>query len=206
MLFKDRRDAGHQLATELQSFNLKDGLVIGLPRGGVVVAAEVSRTLDLPLDIIIPRKIGAPFNPELAIGALVEDLVLLNDGLIAGFGIDPDYIQSEVAKEKKEAARRFVLYRHGRASPQFKGRTVIIVDDGIATGATIRVSIKYLQSKGVKRLIIAVPVAPPDTVNQLKSEGFEVVCLYAPPSFAAVSQFYEEFPQTQDSEVIRLLE
>lgn len=98
------------------------------------------------------------------------------------------------------------LYRHGRASPQFKGKTIIVVDDGIATGATMHASLKYLQSKGAKRLIIAVPVAPPEIVNQLKTEGFEVVCLYTPLSFAAVGQFYEEFPQIQDSEVIKLLD
>jgi putative phosphoribosyl transferase len=177
-----------------------------LPRGGVVVAAEIARILHLPLDIIVPRKIGAPFNQELAIGALVEDVVFLNDVLIQEFGIDYSYIQSEIAKEKKEASRRLALYRRGKSAPKFKGQTVIVVDDGIATGATMRASLQYLKSKEVIRLIVAVPVAPLETVKQFKSDGFEVVCLYTPVSFAAVGQFYEEFGQTQDSEVIKLLE
>jgi len=205
MLFKNRQDAGRQLSIELQSLNLKNGLIIGLPRGGVVVAAEIARILDLPLDIIVPRKIGAPFNSELAIGALVDDIVLLNEPLIKEFGIDPSYIQSAVAKEKKEAARRLALFRHGKPSPKFKDQTVIVVDDGIATGATMRASLRYLKSKGTKRLIAAVPIAPPETVKQLQHEGFEVVCLYMPVSFAAVGQFYEEFLQTQDADVIKLL-
>ena len=205
MLFKNRQDAGRQLAIKLQSLKIKDGLIIGLPRGGVVVADEIARKLDLPLDIIIPRKIGAPFNPELAIGALVEDTVLLNDALIEEFGIDATYIRSEIAKEKKEAARRLALFRHGKSPPAFKGRTVIVVDDGIATGATMRASLQYLKSKDAKRLIAAVPVAPPETVKQLQNEGFQVICLYTPASFAAVGQFYEEFPQTQDSEVVKIL-
>ena len=205
MLFKNRQDAGRQLAAELQSLKINDGLIIGLPRGGVVVADEIARTLGLPLDIIIPRKIGAPFNPELAIGALVEDTVLLNDALIDELGIDALYIQSEIAKEKKEAARRLALFRHGKSSPAFKGRTIIVADDGIATGATMRASLQYLKSKGAGRLIAAVPVAPPETVKQLQKDGFEVICLYTPVSFAAVGQFYEEFPQTQDSEVIKIL-
>jgi len=206
MLFKDRKDAGRQLAAELQLLNIKDGLIIGLPRGGVVVAAEIARMLHLPLDVIIVRKLGAPFNPELAIGALVEDHVFLNQEFVREFGIDQAYIQSEIAREKKEASRRLALYRHGRSSPVFKGKTVIVVDDGIATGATMRVSLDHLKSKGAKRLIIAVPVAPPDTLEHLKKEGFEIICLYTPPSFAAVGEFYESFPQVQDAEVIKLLE
>lgn len=205
MLFKNRQDAGRQLAAELQRLALKEGLVIGLPRGGVVVAAQIARILGLPLDIIIPRKIGAPFNSELAIGALVEDIVFLNDALIAQFQIDHSYIQSEIAKEKKEAARRLALYRHGRSSPRFEGQTVIVVDDGIATGATMRASLKFLKAKNVKRLIAAVPLAPLETVKELQNEGYEVVCLYTPISFAAVGQFYEDFSQTQDSEVIKIL-
>ncbi len=205
MLFKNRQDAGRQLATELKPLELNEGLIIALPRGGVVVAAEIADILDLPLDIIIPRKIGAPFNSELAIGALVEGIVFLNDELISELGIDSAYIDSAVAKEKKEAARRLALYRHGRSSPNLRGRTIIIVDDGIATGATMRASLKYLKSKGVKRMIVAIPVAPHGIIQKLKSEGFEIVCLYSPIDFDAVGEFYEEFPQTQDAEVIKLL-
>ena len=205
MLFKDRKDAGRQLAAALQSLSLKDGLVIGLPRGGVVVAAEVARALNFPLDVIIPRKIGAPFNPELAIGALVGDVVLLNDDLIQGFNIDPAYIREAIKREKKEAARRLNLYRHGKPMAVFLDKVIIVVDDGIATGATMRASIQYLKQAGAKRLIVAVPVAPPETLQRLKNEGSEVIALYTPASFMAVGQFYIEFPQTEDAEVIQLL-
>lgn len=206
MLFKNRSDAGRQLAAALQALSLKEGIVIGLPRGGVVVAAEVARILNLPLDVIIPRKIGAPFNNELAIGAIVEDTVLLNDDLISAYDIDPAYIQREIAKEKIEAARRLALYRQGKTKENLKNKTIIVVDDGIATGATMRASLMYLKSNHVKRLIVAIPVAPPESVEQLKKEGFEVVCLCTPASFFAVGQFYEDFPQTTDEEVIKLME
>lgn len=206
MLFKDRRDAGRQLAEALKSLTLDSAIVVGLPRGGVVVAAEAARILGLPLDVIIPRKIGAPFNAELAIGALAGDVVLLNDGLINALGVDASYIQSEIMKEKKEAVRRAALYRRNLPEPNFRGRTVIVIDDGIATGATMRASIGYLKKARARRLIAAVPVAPADTVQSLKNEGCEVVCLYCPASFQAVGQFYEEFTQTDDREVIQLLE
>jgi putative phosphoribosyl transferase len=205
MLFKDRRDAGRQLAAALQTLSLKEGLIIGLPRGGVVVAAEVARLLSFPLDVIIPRKIGAPFNSELAIGALVDDVVLLNDELIQSYGIDPSYVQAEIRKEKKEAMRRLVLYRQGKAPQNFKNKTVILIDDGIATGATMRASYLFIKSQKPKRIIIAVPVAPPDTVQRFKKEGAEIIALYTPMSFMAVGQFYDEFPQTEDAEVIELL-
>jgi predicted phosphoribosyltransferase len=206
MLFKNRSDAGRQLAAALQPLSLQEGIVIGLPRGGVVIAAEIARILNLPLDIIIPRKIGAPFNNELAIGALVEDTVLLNDDLISAYRIDPAYVQREIAKEKIEAARRLALYRQGKPPKILKNKTVIVVDDGIATGATMRASLKYLKLNHPKRLIIAIPVAPQESVQQLKNEGFEIVCLYTPASFFAVGQFYEDFPQTTDEEVIQLME
>lgn len=205
MLFKNRKDAGAQLAAALQMLSLKTGIVIGLPRGGVVVAAEVAKGLHLPLDVIIPRKIGAPFNPELAIGALAGDIVLLNDEMIAGFAINHAYLDEEIAKEKKEAARRLSLYRSGKPAQDFHGKTVILVDDGIATGATMRASIRYLQKCQVMRLIVAVPVAPLEAIQKLRKEGLEVICLSTPASFYAVGQFYEDFPQTEDAEVIALL-
>ena len=205
MLFKDRKDAGRQLAAALQKLSLTDSLVIGLPRGGVVVAAEVARVLHFPLDVVIPRKIGAPFNPELAIGALAGDEVTLNQELIESLDIDPLYIRSEIEREKKEALRRDLLYRQGKAKLNFQNKQVIIVDDGIATGATMRASIQYLKKSGANRLIIAVPVAPPDTLETIRKEVNKVVCLYSPAAFSAVGEFYDEFPQTEDAEVIELL-
>lgn len=205
MLFKNRKDAGVQLAAALQMLSLENATVIGLPRGGVIVAAEVATRLHLPLDVIIPRKIGAPFNHELAIGALAGDVVLLNNELIARFAISHAYLDAEIAKEKMEAARRLDLYRHGKPPQNFKGQTVILIDDGIATGFTMRASIQYLQNSQIQRLIIAVPVAPPDTIQKLRNVGLEVICLSTPESFYAVGQFYEDFPQTEDAEVINLL-
>lgn len=205
MLFKNRIDAGRQLAEALDALSIKEGIVIGLPRGGVVVAAEIARRLRLPLDVIIPRKIGAPFNPELAIGALVENVVLLNDDLIREFNIDASYVKEAIEKEKKEAARRLELFRKGKPPQNLRNQTILVVDDGIATGATMRASLKYLKEKKAKRLIIAVPVGPMDMIEELKKEGYEVICLYSPRTFFAVGQFYEDFPQTEDNEVIQLL-
>ncbi|MBF8262346.1 MAG: phosphoribosyltransferase [Parachlamydiales bacterium] len=206
MLFKDRRDAGQRLAEALKSLKLDSAIAIGLPRGGVVVAAVVASLLHLPLDVIIPRKIGAPFNPEFAIGAIAGDEVLLNDEAISALGVDASYIQSEIKKEKKEAARRLALYRRHLPVQNFIGRTVIVIDDGIASGATMRASLSYLTKALAQRIIVAVPVAPPETIQRLRNEGFEVICLYSPESFQAVGQFYEEFAQTEDREVIQLLE
>lgn len=205
MLFKDRKDAGRQLAIAIQKLSLKKSLIIALPRGGVAVAAEVAHQLQFPLDIIIPRKIGAPFNPELAIGALLENEILLDEPLIASFNIDRAQIESEIEKEKKEAKRRLLLYRQGKPPQDFRGKTIVVVDDGIATGATMRVSVRYLQKQKAQRIIIAVPVAPLEIIQDFRKEGFEVICLYTPSTFDAVGQFYENFAQTTDEQVLELL-
>lgn len=206
MYFKDRIDAGRQLAAAL--LNYKEApktIVIGLPRGGVVVAAEVAKTLCLPLDIVVPRKIGAPDNEELGIGALAGDIVLLNQEIIAMLSVPHDYIERAAAKEKKEAERRLSLFRKGKPLQDFKGWTVLLVDDGIATGYTMRASIALLKKMKAGKIIAAVPVGPPDTIETLKNEANEVICLLTPSSFMAVGQFYEHFPQTEDAEVMELL-
>jgi predicted phosphoribosyltransferase len=205
MLFKNRLDAGCQLGAALETLSLKEGLVIGLPRGGVVVAAEAARILHFPLDVIVPRKIGAPFNSELAIGAVIGNVVFLNEMLIQEYDISRAFVQTEVAKEQKEAARRLKLYRKGFPRQNFQNKTVILVDDGIATGSTMRVSIQYLQTQDVRRLIVAVPVAPLETVQKMKKDRIEIISLYSPLSFFAVGQFYQDFPQVEDEEVIKLL-
>ncbi len=206
MLFEDRQDAGRKLGEALKSFSLeKTALVIGLPRGGVVVAAIVAQTLGLTLDVIAPRKIGAPGNPELAIGALAGNETMYHKELLESLGVDPSFLESETAKEKKEAERRLSLYRKGRPPLSIRGKTVILVDDGIATGATMIVSIRFVLKQGAKRCIAAVPVAPPEAVEKIQKEGAEPLSLYTPSSFYAVSQFYNSFSETPDSEVIRLL-
>lgn len=206
MYFKDRKDAGQQLAKALEKFKeARKTVVIGLPRGGVVVAAEVAKALHLPLDVIVPRKIGAPHNEELAIGALAGDVVWLDQEIIATVNASPSYIEQVVAREKREAERRLALFRKDKPPQNFTGLTTILVDDGIATGSTMRASIAWMKENKAKHIVVAVPVAPPDTLANLKSEVDEIICLFAPDSFMAVGQFYDLFPQTSDSEVIACL-
>ena len=204
-LFRDRKDAGEQLGEALKKLSLKNPLVVGLPRGGVVVAAAVAKVLHTTLYVLVPRKIGAPGNPELALGALAGDEVVLDQELIEQLSVSKDYLSQEIARQKNEAERRERLYQKGMKKKNWKGAVVIVVDDGIATGATMRASLHYLRAQGAKFCFAAVPVAPRDTVARFKKEGEEVFSLYEPSSFFAVGQFYEEFSQTEDSEVLEIL-
>lgn len=206
ILFKDRAEAGKQLGEALKKISLTGPLVVGLPRAGMVVAAAAAQILHTSISIIIPRKIGAPGNPELAIGALAGDEVILDQELIERLSVSKAYLQGEIAEEKREASRREALYRKGRAPENWNGKSVFVIDDGIATGATMRASLRYLKAQGVKRCIAAVPVAPAETVAQFKREGEEILSLYSPEDFFAVGQFYESFPQVEDREVIELLD
>ena len=207
MLFKERKDAGHRLAQALSKHEAKpQTLILALPRGGVVVGFEVAAALSLPLDIVCPRKIGAPFNPELAIGAVTETGEnILSDDLIRSLGVSEAYIQEAIKREKREALRRLAYYRQKRPPRELKGKTVILVDDGLATGSTMRAAIKTCRAEKVQHLILAVPVAPPDTLQHIKQEVDQVICLSAPPSFQAVGQYYSHFDPTSDEEVIALL-
>jgi putative phosphoribosyl transferase len=206
VIFKNRKEAAQKLAAALIKYkNRSKTIAIGLPRGGVVVAAEVAKALHIPLDIVVPRKIGSPLNEELAIGALAGDVVWLDKEIIAAVGASSSYIEQTIAKEMREAERRLALFRKGKAPQNFTGCTVILIDDGIATGATMRASIAWMKKSKAQRIIVAVPVGPPDTLAALGREVDEIVCLFSPESFMAVGQFYEHFPQTQDSEVIEAL-
>lgn len=207
MLFKDRQQAGKLLAARLEKYkNDPHVVVIGLPRGGVILAAEVARALHAPLDIICARKIGAPYNPEFGIGAITETgESYLAEDIIEQLDIPPEYIQEEIKTQSKEAARRLEAYKKGRPPLNFKDKIVIIVDDGIATGATMKASILAAKARKAKKVLVAVPVAPPDTIEDIKELADEVVCLITPPFFQAVGQFYENFSQTTDEEVIALL-
>lgn len=207
MLFNDRRDAGRQLAEQLMKYkDQKDVIVLGLARGGIVNAAEVASALHAPLNVIVVRKIGAPDNEELALGAIAEygDGVF-NEELIAILAVSADYLKREVENQKKILKSRLDLYRGKVPAPVLKGKVVIIVDDGIATGASMRVAIQSLKAAGVKKLVMAVPVAPPTTLARMAKEVDEVVCLSAPAHFEAVGAFYRRFEQTSDEEVTRLL-
>ena len=207
MIFTDRRDAGRKLAGMLEKFqNQPNTIVIGLPRGGVVVACEAARRLNLPLDIIVPRKIGAPGNDELAIGAITEEgEAVLDEILVRELNVAPEYIAKTVAKEKQEAQRRLKLYRGGRGPLSLQDKTAILIDDGIATGATMRAAIRSAKNKKAKKIIVAVPIIAPDTLNKLRAEADEIIYLDAPMFLGAIGAFYEEFSQTEDEEVIELM-
>ncbi len=207
MIFRDRVDAGKKLAEKLLNYyQAAEAIVIGLPRGGVPVAYEVASRLNLPLDIVCPRKIGAPFNKELAIGAITETGDgIFNQELINRLKISTDYIKMEVEKEALEAKHRLNTYRSGRPSRHLMGKTVIIVDDGLATGSTMKAAIRSIHNEHPEKIIAAVPVSPLDTLKEVRKVVDEVVYLEAPLYFEAVGQFYNEFSQTTDSEVIKLL-
>lgn len=204
MIFKNRTDAGLKLAEKLEKYkDVPNTVVLALPRGGIVVGYEVAKILNLPLDIVVPRKIGAPGNPEFAIGAVTESgEVILNEEVL---GISDEYLKTEVEKEKQEAERRLKLYRGGRPPLDLKNKTVIISDDGLATGLTMRAAIATAKKLGAKKIVVAIPVAPPDAVELIKKEVDEIFYLDASPLFGAVGAFYQEFGQTTDEEVIDLL-
>ncbi|MFH1098690.1 MAG: phosphoribosyltransferase family protein [Candidatus Uhrbacteria bacterium] len=207
MTFRDRLDAGRKLAAGLTAYRGQPNtIVVALPRGGVVVGAEIASTLELPLDIVVPRKIGAPRNKEYAIGAITESGEPVWDHqAIALTDANEEYIEKTVTTEHAEAKRRLCAYRGDRPSRNLKNKTVILVDDGIATGLTVRAAIQTLRSESATRIVLAIPVAAADSIERLRTEVDEVVCLHAPTWFDAVGAFYTQFEQVDDETVIRLL-
>lgn len=207
MNFLDRQDAGRKLAAALKEYiSASDAVVIALPRGGVVVGYEIASSLSLPLDIVCPRKIAAPFNPEFAIGAITETGEgVLSENLILELNISKDYIDREIEKEKKEAKRRLDRYREGKPQRNLEGKKVILVDDGLATGSTMLAAVKTLKAERVKKIILAIPVAPADTLLKFEKQVDQIICLSIPSSFYAIGQFYDFFDQISDEEVIQLL-
>jgi putative phosphoribosyl transferase len=204
--FSDRIDAGKRLAEALADLKSKNGAVLAIPRGGVVIGYEIASALNLPLDVIVPHKLGAPDNPELAIGAIAEDgSTVLDENLTRYLGVSKEYIQAESERQKHEITRRLKLYRHGMAALELRDRDVIIVDDGIATGSTMKAALASVKNSGAKSVTVAVPVGPPQTIQELTLLADRVVCLYMPDDFQAIGQFYDDFAQTEDQEVIRLL-
>jgi putative phosphoribosyl transferase len=205
--FENRREAGRALARALVEFAADDALVLGVPRGGVVVAAEVAGALRAPLDVLIARKIGAPMQPELAIGAVVsgEGGRLLDPASIRYLGVTEAYIEEETGRQLAEIRRRMACYRGDRPEPAVRGRTVIVVDDGVATGYTVKAALSGLRSQQPARLVLATPVAPPATCAELHAFADRVVCLETPDPFVAVGAWYADFTQTSDEEVAELL-
>jgi putative phosphoribosyl transferase len=209
LTFKNRTEAGKKLAARLLEYRSQQPLVLALPRGGVPVAYEVAAALDAPLDVIVVRKLGAPGQPELGIGAVVDGdhpQSVLNEDVMSLLHVSDSYLQREVAVELQEIRRRQERYRGGQPPAPIEGHTVIVVDDGIATGGSVRAALRGVRRAQPQRLVLAVPVAPPETIAALQSEADAIVCLSTPEFFHAVGQFYANFTQTTDEEVIELLE
>lgn len=207
MLFQDRREAGKALARELESLRgTPNLLVLGIPRGGVVIGHEIAQALGAPLDVYITRKIGAPHNPELAIGAVASDGTLLIDHQLSRrLGVSQEYVDQEAERQKAEIKRRLSEYRGDRPAPEIRGKVIILADDGVATGATTLATIRAIRAQEPAELILAVPVGPHDSIESLRQEVDRLVCLHAPEIFWAVGAFYNVFDQTSDAEVKALL-
>jgi len=207
MRFRDRTAAGQELAKALRDLQGRnDLLVLGIPRGGVVVASQVAHALNAPLDVCLTHKLGAPDNPELAIGAMAESgQVVLDQDLIEELWVPTRYVEAETEHQRKELARRARLYRGNQPPPQILNRTVIVIDDGLATGSTMMAALQALDGQAPVSLIAAIPVAPPEAIHRLAPLANRVECLYSPHPFWAVGAFYDRFDQVSDDEVIELL-
>ncbi len=205
-MFADRVDAGDRLAARLLHLVGDDVVVLGLPRGGVPVAAEVARALGAPLDVIMVRKLGVPFHRELAMGAIGEDGVkVLSDDVVAFVEVDPEQVAEVEVAERAELERRTRRFRAGHPRVPLQGRTAVVVDDGIATGSTAQVACRIAREHGAERVVLAVPVAPVDWLDRLAGVADEFVAVATPSAFRAVGEFYVDFPQVSDAEVVEIL-
>ena len=206
-MFRDRQEAGQKLGAALKPLQLKDPIVLALPRGGVPVAAEVAKALEAPLDLMIVRKVGAPGNPELAVAAIVDGDppdVVLNREIVEAYALDDGALRVLIAQERPELERRRAAYRGKDLPLAVAGKTVIVVDDGAATGTTMKVAIRALKRRSPRKIIVALPVAPVDTADELAQEA-DLICLNQPARFRALSYYYGNFPQLSDSEVLDIM-
>lgn len=209
MFFADRHEAGRRLAAELMRFKGRRPVVLALPRGGVPVGFEIAQAIGAPLDLVLVRKIGAPGEAELAIGAIAEGsppIRIIDAGLVAELGVPQAYIDQEVARQAAELERRRAAYLRGRRPAEIRDGTAIVVDDGLATGATMRAALSAVRHHHPAKLVLAVPVAPAEAIERLRGEVDDVVCLATPEDFFAIGQFYLDFRQVEDDEVIDLLD
>ncbi len=207
MQFEDRVDAGKKLGRRLKESVPHGALVLGIPRGGVVVAAEVAEALGSPLDVVVTRKIEAPGEPEFAIGAVTQEGdVILDRQAAESLGAGQDYLDGQVKLKRKEVEDRVRKFRGDAPYPQIEGKVVVIVDDGIATGSSVEAAVMSVKKRKPKEIVVAVPVAPADAVETLAADGNRVVCLEEPPAFLAIGEFYRDFEQVPDEEVKRILE
>lgn len=205
MRFADRLDAGEQLAKALVGFAGTDAVVLAIPRGGVIVGEVVARELGVPLDVVIPRKIGAPGNPELGLGAIAPGVRVLDQRLIGILGVSDRYLEREIEAEEREIERRQHVYRSGRPPVDVVGRVTIVVDDGVATGGTATAALRWAKAEGASKVVLAVPVAPAAGLGRLSGEADELIVLAAPEPFYAVGEWYQRFEQTEDAEVVAAL-
>ncbi len=208
MPFRNRIEAGRELAKTLAPYKQRHPVILALPRGGVPVAAEIATALDAPLDLVLVRKIGVPFQPELAMGAVVdgrEPVVVRNEHVLRLAGVSESDFNAVRDEQLAEIERRRKLYLGNRPHPELEGKTVIIVDDGIATGATIRAALRAIRARKPRQLVLAVPVAPTESLQELRGEADEVVCLEDYDNFGAIGFYYADFRQVSDAEVIKLL-
>ena len=206
-MFRDRQEAGQKLGASLDLLQLKDPIVLALPRGGVPVAAEVAKALKAPLDLVIVRKVGAPGNPELAVAAIVDGDppdVVLNREIVEAYALDDSALRVLIAQERPELERRRAAYRGKELPLSVAGKTVIVVDDGAATGTTMKVAIRALKRRSPRKIIVALPVAPVDTADELAQEA-DLICLNQPARFRALSYYYGNFPQLSDNEVLDIM-
>lgn len=206
-MFENRTDAGEQLAELLDDLDVAADVVLAIPRGGLPVGRAVADRLGVTLDVVVASKVGAPWNPELAIGAVASDgTTWLNDSLIADLGLSDEDVRQRVEHEREQAAGKRDRYREGRPPLELSGKEVLVVDDGVATGATTTACLRYVRNAGAARVVLAVPVGPPASVERLRGEADEVVTVETPPHFGAVGQFYHSFTQVSDEEAMAYLE
>lgn len=205
-MFKNRVEAGRLLAEKLSQYKKKENaLVLAIPRGGVPVAYEVARRHDLPLDVIVIKKIGVPGNEELAAGAAGSDSHILNEEIIRSLGVPQDFIREQVKIKQLQVKQRYQLLRGNRPGYSLKNKTIILIDDGLATGATMTMAIQVIKKDSPQAVICAIPVAPSDTIMRLETTADQTVCLLQPPNFRAIGQFYTDFTQVEDGEAKQLL-
>lgn len=203
--FTDRVEAGHRLAEALEPLASEDVVVLAIPRGGALVGEVIAGALEAPLDVVVPRKIGAPGNPELGLGAVAPGVRVLDEAAIRTLGVPRDYLEREIQAEEAEIRRRLEAYRAGRPPADLAGRVAVVVDDGVATGGTAAAALRWARTQGASRVILAVPVAPAAATARLAREADELVILATPEPFFAVGQWYEDFEQVSDEEVVGAL-
>lgn len=205
MIFEDRVDAGEKLAKALVDYLGADAVILAVPRGGVIVGEVVARQLGVPLDVVVPRKIGAPGNPELGLGAIAPGVRVIDPRMVEMLGVSESYLERQIAAEEEEIERRLGAYRGGRPQADVDGKVAVVVDDGVATGGTAFAALRWAKAQGASTVVLAVPVAPGASIGRLEQEADRVVVLFAPEPFFAVGEWYRRFDQTTDEEVVAAL-